>query len=175
MVLFIALGIVCMGLTQLVNPQCSSSANQLLLQIEHDLRPFKRQGISKQMVDAAYCIKTPGFRAQVINGSLFIVGETYSYETRALSVKMMLYSVVTRFGHLLPDLDFIVSLGDFPPPQTRMKKLVPMLSACRTKRHKTILYPDHTFWNWMEASTPGWETSLLQIPSGRRLVSKLHH
>jgi hypothetical protein len=130
----------------------------LFTQIDRDLSPYKAAGIAKTMVEDAYCAEGPGFRVQIVGGELHFVGETFSYESRAFSVKMMLYTIVAKYGAELPDLDFMVSIGDEPPVATRMKKVIaPVFAMARTAKHRVLLFPDHTFWNWKEAKTPPWE------------------
>jgi protein glucosyltransferase len=136
-------------------------------QIDRDLAPYKTNGITKAMIEDAFCAEGPGFRAQIVNGELYFAGETFSYESRAFSVKMMLYTVVAKFGTELPDLDFMVSIGDEPPVATRMKKtMAPILAMARTAKHKVLLFPDHTFWNWKEANTPPWEVISPRLAEG---------
>lgn len=170
----------------LVTLSFTACGRHLLRQIDEDLRPFEHGGITHELLDAAHCAEGPGFRVQIVNGSMWIAGETMTYESRALSVKMMIYTVLQRWG--LPDMDFVVSVGDYPPPETvtaasplpsasasspsppgatrnstaldaaLARRPLPIFAMCRTSRHHAILFPDHTFWNWHEASTPGWES-----------------
>ena len=166
-----------MELVALVNLGFAACGLSLQHQIDEDLRPFEHTGITHELLRAAHCAEGPGFRVQIVNGSMWIAGETMTYESRALSVKMMIYTVLQRWG--LPDMDFVISVGDYPPPETIIAASpspspplpdaidnnttlgaappLPIFAMCRTSRHRAILFPDHTFWNWHEASTPGWE------------------
>ena len=140
----------------------AACGRDLFRQIDEDLHPFEQTGITRELLSKAHCAEGPGFRVQIRNGTMWVAGETMSYESRALSVKMMIYTVLQRWG--LPDLDFVVSISDYPPPETVIPTrasastapaTLPIFAMARTARHRAILFPDHTFWNWHEASTPG--------------------
>jgi hypothetical protein len=185
----------------------------LLAQIDADFAPFQSSGgeggsggggITAAAVEAAFCLPGQALRVQIIGGRLHIAGETPSFQSRALSMKMMLHTLLQRVakrqrqqqqqqqepGNVIsdadsapfPDVDFVLSLHDFPPPATAAGASrrpgaagatqappapalpplpppppLPLLAMGRTAAHAgVVLVPDHTFWNWREAGTDGW-------------------
>ena len=183
----------------------------LLAQIDADFAPFQSSGgeggsggggITAAAVEAAFCLPGQALRVQIIGGRLHIAGETPSFQSRALSMKMMLHTLLQRVakrqqqqqqqqqppGNVIsdgdsapfPDVDFVLSLHDFPPPATTagasrrpgaagatpappalpslpLPLPLPLLAMGRTAAHAgVVLVPDHTFWNWREAGTDGW-------------------
>jgi hypothetical protein len=120
------------------------------------------------MVDEASRLCDQGFRIQIINNTCWVTGESPSFQTRALSVKMMIYTLAQRF--VLPDVDFVVSIHDFPHPATKDRTL-PVFAMGKTKEHKVILFPDHTFWNWYEASTKNWPKTAASLTRAARKIA----
>ena len=103
----------------LFNVYCRSTTARILEQedrlfdqIAADLAPFKA-GITKAMVDNSYCDTTdPGFRLQVKDGEMYLVGEVFGFQSRNRNIKLALLEIASHF-HDLPDVDLVLGSDDF--------------------------------------------------------------
>ena len=78
-----------------------------------DLSPYKETGISASMIQGAYCgICDPGFRVQIINQEVFIVGEVQGFQSRNRNIKLALVDVASTYT-TLPDVDFVIGTYDW--------------------------------------------------------------
>lgn len=89
------------------------SAASVFDQILLDLAPYKKTGISASMIQGVYCgIRDPGFRVQIINQHVFIVGEVQGFQSRNRNIKLALVDVASTYT-ALPDVDFVIGTYDW--------------------------------------------------------------
>ena len=89
------------------------SAASVFDQILLDLAPYKKTGISASMIQGVYCgIRDPGFRVQIINQQVFIVGEVQGFQSRNRNIKLALVDVASTYT-ALPDVDFVIGTYDW--------------------------------------------------------------
>lgn len=89
------------------------SAASVFDQISIDLSPYKEKGISASMIQGVYCgIRDPGFRVQIINQEIFIVGEVQGFQSRNRNIKLALVDLASTYT-ALPDVDFVIGTYDW--------------------------------------------------------------
>lgn len=89
------------------------SAASVFDQISLDLAPYKETGISASMIQGVYCgIRDPGFRVQIINQEVFIVGEVQGFQSRNRNIKLALVDIASTYT-ALPDVDFVIGTYDW--------------------------------------------------------------
>ena len=89
------------------------SATSVFDQILIDLSPYKETGISASMIQGVYCgIRDPGFRVQIINQEIFIVGEVQGFQSRNRNIKLALVDLASTYTSL-PDVDFVIGTYDW--------------------------------------------------------------
>ncbi|DBA98170.1 TPA: hypothetical protein ACH3X1_014789 [Trebouxia sp. C0004] len=105
------------------------------------------------MVNNVFCNTTEaGFQVQIRNRQVFIAGEISGFQSRNRNVKLALLEVVSQLRDM-PDVDLIIATGDLSAadhghagPQAK-----------RLEHTAAVLFPDHTFIDWHEADTVGWQ------------------
>lgn len=87
--------------------------DELYHQIDTDLAPYKARGINKSMVDGVFCgIRDPGFRVQIKNQEVYIVGEVRGFQSRNRNIKLALIDMASHHKDL-PDVDFVMGTYDW--------------------------------------------------------------
>ncbi len=98
---------------RLSNSFSTNKPQDLFSQIAADLAPYKARGISNSMVDGVYCgIRDPGFRVQIKNQEVYVVGEVESFQSRNRNIKLALVDVASQYTDL-PDVDLVVGTYDW--------------------------------------------------------------
>ncbi len=91
----------------------SDAPQDLFSQIAKDLGPYRKRGISDSMTNGVYCgIRDPGFRVQIKNQEVYIVGEVEGFQSRNRNIKLALVDVAAEYTDL-PDVDFVVGTYDW--------------------------------------------------------------
>ena len=86
---------------------------ELYRQIDEDLAPYKARGINKSMVEGVFCgIRDPGFRVQIKNQEVYIVGEVKGFQSRNRNLKLALIDMASHHKDL-PDVDFVMGTYDW--------------------------------------------------------------
>lgn len=94
-------------------------ATQLFRQIDIDLHPYVKSGISKAMIEGVYCgLEDGGFRVQIKDNKIYVAGEALGIQSRNRNVKLHLLGVAMRYPNS-PEVDFIVGTGDCPGRKVR--------------------------------------------------------
>ncbi|KAK9831249.1 hypothetical protein WJX74_009428 [Apatococcus lobatus] len=151
------------------NPQIHPLSHEkyLLSQVAKDLSPFNdsriSSGISLQQVERVYCnCDQGGFRLQIIDGQMYIVGERHGLQTRVRNTKLLVMHLMHQYT--LPDVD----IGWVSTDDTVMEadagrywecpEQGPVLVMTKQPHHDhCIMYPDFTFWDWEEAYAVPWQ------------------
>lgn len=111
--------------------------DELYQQIDTDLAPYKARGINKSMVDGVFCgIRDPGFRVQIKNQEVYIVGEVRGFQSRNRNIKLALIDMASHHKDL-PDVDFVMGTYDWTAtevqPVSGMEEGGPIFAqVCRT-------------------------------------------
>lgn len=155
-----------------------SPADKLFTQITTDLHRFTKTGIHLDMIEQPYCSeREPSFRVQILSGQVYIAGEVIDWhntQSRNRNVKLQLLDVAQHYR--LPDVDFLLLTGDWPPEDrsgqsTGCPLQGPVFMQTKQRRHDhVLLHPDHTFTDWNEANTPGWYQQQYLLAEAARAV-----
>ncbi|KAL4420482.1 hypothetical protein ABPG75_010138 [Micractinium tetrahymenae] len=157
-------------------PRDEDWGHPLFSRIHRELDHFK-SNITLQMVEQAYCQASRGsFRLQVVNGSAYVVGETPSYESRLLSIKLQLLPLYLE-GQLPDGLDVVIEQEDKPTVPgnaspdcpTPGPLVAPSKQPSNESHSHVLLAPDFSFAGWPEAKTLAWADML---PLLRRAASR---
>lgn len=156
----------------------ASADHPLFSRIDLNLRPFELSGISLQMVEQSYCqgsrgssmriqastgwvtlqatglprrSPSPPAPLQVIRGSVYVVGESPSFQSRLLGLKRQLLAL-WLVGQLPEGLDVVLEQEDAPTVRPRSADcpqrgplLAPAKQPGNASHAHVLLAPDHSF------------------------------
>ncbi|GMI66865.1 hypothetical protein HRI_000355800 [Hibiscus trionum] len=144
--------------------------------IHQDLKPWKASGITKDVIERG--IPSADFRLVIVNGTAYVDRYRPSYQTRDLFTLWGILQLLRLYPGKVPDLDLLFYCGDntvimrrdytglfakpSPPP--------PVFHYCGQKAALDIIFPDWTFWGWLEVNIKPWEEILRAIKKGREKV-----
>lgn len=98
----------------------SDAPQDLFSQIANDLGPYRKRGISDSMTNGVYCgIRDPGFRVQIKNQEVYMVGEVEGFQSRNRNIKLALVDVAAEYTDL-PDVDFVVGPYDWTATEVQL-------------------------------------------------------
>ncbi|XP_049933327.1 uncharacterized protein LOC116252147 isoform X2 [Nymphaea colorata] len=141
--------------------------------IHEDLRPWKRSGITREMVESGQ--RLSHFRLVVLDGKAYV--ETYrrSFQTRDLFTIWGILQLLQWYPGQIPDLDLMFNCEDVPVVQTRYfgdKGLVPppVFHYCGDDATHDVVFPDWSFWGWPEVNIKPWVPLLEDLNAGNGRV-----
>ncbi|KAI5059392.1 hypothetical protein GOP47_0025711 [Adiantum capillus-veneris] len=153
-------------INQSFSPQCPDYFRF----IHHDLAPWKKTKISKELLDAARTGNhEASFTVVIKSGRLFVDPIGNCYQTRAIFTIWGFLQLLKYYPGLVPDVELVFGCGDrpaiprgnythsFPPPVFRY---------CTTLNHFDIPFPDWSYWGWPEVNIQPWELELQSIHRG---------
>ncbi|XP_052171672.1 uncharacterized protein LOC127787653 [Diospyros lotus] len=142
--------------------------------IYEDLRPWKESGITREMVENAK--REAHFRLVVVNGKVYIDKYRPAYQTRDVFTIWGILQLLRLYPGRLPDLDLMFQCNDRPsilkskyegehatPPP-------PLFHYCGNNSTLDIVFPDWSFWGWVEINIPPWETLKKELERGNHLI-----
>ncbi|XP_043498721.1 O-glucosyltransferase rumi homolog [Polistes fuscatus] len=106
--------------------------------IIRDLKPFKKNGISKELIDIA---KTRGTFYQIIGGKLYREKDCM-FPSRCAGIEHFIFKIIDN----LTDMDLVVNTRDYPQSNKHFGKPLPILSFSKTPQYYDIMYPAWAFW-----------------------------
>ncbi|KYN02298.1 PREDICTED: O-glucosyltransferase rumi homolog [Cyphomyrmex costatus] len=106
--------------------------------IVRDLRPFKKKGISKEMIEAA---KTRGTFYQIIKGKLYREKDCM-FPARCAGIEHFLLKIIGN----LSDMDLVINTRDYPQSSEYFGNAIPVFSFSKTPQYYDIMYPAWAFW-----------------------------
>ncbi|KAF3796239.1 hypothetical protein EJ110_NYTH03328 [Nymphaea thermarum] len=137
--------------------------------IHEDLRPWKRSGITREMVESGQ--RLSHFRLVILDGKAYV--ETYrrSFQTRDLFTIWGILQLLQWYPGQIPDLDLMFNCEDVPVVQTRNfgdKGLVPppVFHYCGDDATHDVVFPDWSFWGWPEVNIKPWVPLLEDLSAG---------
>lgn len=146
--LLVTVLLTCLQVTTVTSRSLTQSTASLFDQISRDLAPYKEHGISASMIQGVYCgIRDPGFRVQIKNQQIFVVGEVQGFQSRNRNIKLALVDVASSYG-ALPDVDLVIGTYDWTATtvqtmpefeaggpvlaQVRATPYVPVIAECQS-------------------------------------------
>lgn len=120
--------------------------------IHEDLKPWKKTGITKKMVDMA---KNPAhIRMVVVKGRVYFEKYKKIFQTRDVVTIWGILQLLKLYPGKLPDLDLMFECGDKPVMKKRDyggskdSEIPPLLHYCGDDSTFDIVFPDWSFWGW---------------------------
>lgn len=151
---------------------------KLLSNIEVELRPWAKSGITREMVERAYCLSrwTASTRVQIKNNRLYATPPDHVFQSRERTILLQLVHLLQKYD--LPDIDVMLVTDDFCPDKDiphrsfdgnykRCSRLGPTFSISKLPEEREshcVNMPDFSFQGWPEQFLPPWQLtrSLLQ-------------
>jgi protoporphyrinogen oxidase len=124
-----------------------SAKERLFDSIARELSPWRAQGIDRDLFERVKRRAWKGLHIKILGGHPHIYREVPSGDSRNACTAMMLRETAKRYT--LPDCEFIIHTTGEPPASN-----LPMFSFCKHINDKTILFPDFSFYSWLEALLP---------------------
>ncbi|XP_043590819.1 O-glucosyltransferase rumi homolog [Bombus pyrosoma] len=106
--------------------------------IINDLKPFKKKGISKDLINIA---KTRGTVYQIIQGKLYRQKDCM-FPSRCSGIEHFLLKLAPG----LTDMDLVINVRDYPQSSKHFGGPLPIFSFSKTPEYYDITYPAWAFW-----------------------------
>ncbi|KAM1584775.1 hypothetical protein ACFX1Z_037722 [Malus domestica] len=142
--------------------------------IHQDLMPWKRTGITRDMVENAK--KTAHFRLVIVKGKVYVEKYKQSIQTRDVFTIWGILQLLRRYPGRLPDLEFMFDCDDQPVIRSRdyqglnSTRVPPLFRYCGDRWTKDIVFPDWSFWGWNEINIKPWEGFLKDVKKGNQRI-----
>ncbi|KNA13885.1 hypothetical protein SOVF_112590 [Spinacia oleracea] len=132
--------------------------------IHEDLKPWKSQGITKEMVESLE--KGAHFRLIIVNGTAYVKQYMKAYQTRDDFTLWGILQLLKLYPGRLPDLDLMFQCHDKPAIQKKYYRgwrvafthpqPPPQFHYCGGDSAFDIVFPDWSFWGWPEVNVKPW-------------------
>ncbi|XP_062086945.1 uncharacterized protein LOC133793660 [Humulus lupulus] len=139
--------------------------------ILEDLSHWKESGITKEMVERAR--RTAHFRLVIVDGKAYVQKYRKSIQTRDMFTIWGILQLMRLYPGRLPDLELMFDCDD--RPMVRMKDFrrpnprPPLLFRyCSDRLSMDIVFPDWSFWGWVECNIKPWKNVLADIKEGNK-------
>ncbi|XP_046410038.1 O-glucosyltransferase rumi homolog [Neodiprion fabricii] len=106
--------------------------------IKHDLKVFKKTGISEESITLA---KSRGTFYQIINGRLYREKDCM-FPSRCAGIEHFILSIIWD----LPDMELVINTRDYPQSSKYFGEPLPVFSFSKTPDYFDITYPAWSFW-----------------------------
>ncbi|KAG6506887.1 O-glucosyltransferase rumi-like [Zingiber officinale] len=141
----------------LKTPQLSPTCPEYFRWIHEDLRPWKYDGITKELIESAKSLAT--FRLVVLDGRVYV--EEYFGHSMARNVFTLwgIIQLINRYPGRVPDLDLMFNCMDQPSVKSAQyspSTLPPVFHYCKDDQTSDILFPDWSFWGWPDTNIQPW-------------------
>ncbi|XP_011875549.1 PREDICTED: O-glucosyltransferase rumi homolog [Vollenhovia emeryi] len=119
--------------------ECNNTKHQCFRDvISRDLRPFRKKGISEEMIEAA---RTRGTFYQIIKGKLYREKDCM-FPARCAGIEHFLLKIIAN----LSDMDLVINTRDYPQSSEYFGNAMPIFSFSKTPQYYDIMYPAWAFW-----------------------------
>ncbi|XP_050225875.1 uncharacterized protein LOC126675300 [Mercurialis annua] len=138
--------------------------------IHEDLRPWGRTGITRDMVERAK--PTANFRLVIVNGTAYLETFQKSFQTRDTFTLWGILQLLRRYPGRVPDLEMMFDCVDWPVIRSvdytgpNASSPPPLFRYCANDDTLDIVFPDWTFWGWMETNIKPWEQIVKDLKKG---------
>ncbi|KAL9252286.1 O-glucosyltransferase rumi-like protein [Drosera capensis] len=128
--------------------------------ILEDLKPWKKKGITKEMVEELE--KYAHFRLIVINGTAYVKQYDKAFQTRDVFTLWGVLQLLRLYPGRLPDIDLMFQCHDRPSIKKhkyqgkKEAEAPPLFHYCGSDSTFDIVFPDWSFWGWPEVNIKPW-------------------
>ncbi|KAI3441327.1 CAP10 domain-containing protein, partial [Psidium guajava] len=144
--------------------------------IHEDLRPWKETGITKDMVERAR--RPAHFRLVILDGKVYLQKFRPAFQTRDVFTLWGILQLLRWYPGKLPDLELMFNCNDrplirsmdFPHPKSGPPLL---FGYCTDRRTLDIVFPDWSFWGWVETNIKPWRYALKDIEASNKRTTWL--
>ncbi|KHG02634.1 KDEL motif-containing 1 [Gossypium arboreum] len=142
--------------------------------IHRDLKQWKSSGITKDMIERGKPIAD--FRLVIVNGEAYVERYIRSFQTRDLFTIWGILQLLRLYPGKIPDLDLLFYCGDNTvimksDYKGRYAALAPpVFHYCGEEAALDIVFPDWSFWGWVEVNIKPWEEQLRAIKKERERI-----
>ncbi|KAL2892237.1 O-glucosyltransferase rumi [Bienertia sinuspersici] len=141
--------------------------------IHEDLRPWRANGITREMVEAAK--EYAFFRLVVVDGKVYWEKYKDAYQTRDVFTIWGILQLLRLYPGKLPDLDIMFEAGDVPVVYKSNYtghewNAPPLFHYCGDDQTLDIVFPDWSFWGWPEINIKGWKGLKKDLAQGNKKV-----
>ncbi|KAJ7962355.1 O-glucosyltransferase rumi-like [Quillaja saponaria] len=134
--------------------------------IHEDLKTWKETGITKEMVEKAK--KTANFRLVILNGKVYVEKYRPSFQTRDKFTLWGILQLLRLYPGKLPDLELMFNCDDTPRGRGPKEGPPALFRYCADQGSKEIVFPDWSFWGWVETNIKPWSQLLEEIVEGNK-------
>ncbi|XP_030540975.2 O-glucosyltransferase rumi homolog, partial [Rhodamnia argentea] len=155
------------------NHASTSQCPSYFVWIHEDLRPWKETGITRDMVERAR--KTAHFRLVILDGRAYVEKYRPALQTRDLFTLWGILQLLRRYPGRLPDLELmfdcddrpLILMKDYRRPRSGPP---PLFRYCGDGKTFDIVFPDWSFWGWVETNIKPWAHVLKDIQEGNKRI-----
>ncbi|KAL1809389.1 hypothetical protein DCAR_0728916 [Daucus carota subsp. sativus] len=153
------------------DPSMNMACPEYFRWIHEDLRHWRETGISKDMVDRAN--RTAHFRLVIIDGKAYVEKYVKSIQTRDLYTIWGIVQLLRWYPGRLPDLDMMFDCNDRPVIRSKDHRgpnaaPPPLFRYCSDVWSMDIVFPDWSFWGWVETNIKPWANVVKDIKEGNK-------
>ncbi|GMH31302.1 hypothetical protein Nepgr_033145 [Nepenthes gracilis] len=141
--------------------------------IHEDLRPWKETGVARWMVEKAR--KTAHFRVVILDGRVYVEKYRPALQTRDVFTLWGILQLSRWYPGRLPDLELMFDCDDRPVVRSKDFRRPnagppPLFRYCSDWKSLDIVFPDWSFWGWVETNIKPWANSSMDIRRGNKRV-----
>ncbi|GAB4844469.1 hypothetical protein Ancab_037845 [Ancistrocladus abbreviatus] len=156
-----------------VQDQSTETCPEYFQWIYEDLQPWKINGITREMVEAAKPVAY--IRLVIIDGRTYLEKYRGSYQTRDIFTIWGILQLLRLYPGRLPDLDIMFECGDVPVIKKENytgneANAPPLFHYCGDDFTLDIVFPDWSFWGWPEINIKPWEPLKDDLKEGNKKV-----
>ncbi|KAJ7962359.1 O-glucosyltransferase rumi-like [Quillaja saponaria] len=136
--------------------------------IYEDLKSWKETGITKEMVESAN--KSANFKLVILNGKVYLEKYRPSFETRDKFTLWGILQLLRLYPGKLPDLELMFNCDDVPSGRGPNGGPPALFRYCADQWSQEIMFPDWSFWGWVETNIKPWNQLLEEMVDGNKRI-----
>ncbi|KAK4839518.1 hypothetical protein QYF36_022503 [Acer negundo] len=143
--------------------------------IHEDLRPWAHTGITREAIERAK--RTANFRLVIVNGKAYVETFQKSFQTRDVFTLWGILQLLRRYPGELPDLEMMFDCVDWPVIISRdysgpdSPVPPPLFRYCGNDDSLDLVFPDWSFWGWIETNIKPWEALSKDLKEGNKRMN----
>ncbi|EEF51389.1 protein O-glucosyltransferase 2 [Ricinus communis] len=140
--------------------------------IHEDLRPWVRTGITRETMERAKA--TANFRLVILNGTAYLEMYEKSFQTRDVFTLWGILQLLRKYPGRVPDLEMMFDCVDWPVVKSvdysgsSAISPPPLFRYCGNDETLDIVFPDWSYWGWVETNIKPWEKIVKDLKEGNQ-------